>query len=167
MGDVCPGATETWTFQTALVGITQHLAVQVLVNKGSVDATLTLPDGTEVPLTSGTPFETLSGAATFSIVVMGASEQLADYRVQVCRTALESCVVSDAVTPKPGDVDCSGRIEARDALLLLQREARLIETVPCPSVVQVNLDNSIGNPVDAELILQFVAGLIPELLPGF
>jgi hypothetical protein len=33
--------------------------------------------------------------------------------------------------------------------------------------VQVNLDNSIGNPVDAELILQFVAGLIPELLPGF
>src|SRR3989344_5065830 len=60
-----------------------------------------------------------------------------------------------------GDVNCSGRINAIDAQLVLQKEARLVNRIQCEEAGDVNGDRVI-NAVDAELILQFEAGLIDE-----
>ena len=62
-----------------------------------------------------------------------------------------------------GDVDCTGGATSLDAALVLQFNARLIDTLPCPNEGDVNGDGSIG-PRDAALILQISAGLF--VLPG-
>jgi hypothetical protein len=71
------------------------------------------------------------------------------------------------VTPVPtkhqikrkGDVNCDGKINSRDALMVLQMYAGLIDTLPCIKNADVNGDDRI-NSIDALLILQFGAGLI-------
>jgi hypothetical protein len=76
-------------------------------------------------------------------------------------------VLPTAVTPAPtkhpikrkGDVNCDGKVDARDALMVLQMNAGLIDTLPCIQNADVNGDNRI-NSLDALLILQFEAGLI-------
>ena len=60
-----------------------------------------------------------------------------------------------------GDVNCSGRVNAIDAELVLQKEARLVDSLACEEAGDVNGDRLL-NAVDAELILQFEAGLIDE-----
>lgn len=70
-------------------------------------------------------------------------------------------------TPKPtetpaklaGDADCDGTISAVDATLVLQFEAFLIDSVPCPDAADVNGDGAI-DAIDAVLILQRSAGLL-------
>lgn len=64
----------------------------------------------------------------------------------------------------PGDVDCSGESDSRDALLILQLDAGIAETVPCQYLADINLDGAV-NSVDATLILQAVAALIPAPTP--
>lgn len=61
--------------------------------------------------------------------------------------------------PPPGDADCNGVVDSRDALLVLQFDAGLIDklTYTC-SLADVNADGVV-NSIDASLILQFVAGL--------
>ena len=61
--------------------------------------------------------------------------------------------------PPPGDADCNGVVDSRDALLVLQFDAGLFDkfTFTC-SLVDVNADGVV-NSIDASLILQFVAGL--------
>ena len=73
-----------------------------------------------------------------------------------------SCSASSHVPPGPpvtGDADCNGRVDSRDALLVLQFEAALLDSLPCPDLADVNDDGSI-NSVDAGLIKQIDAGLV-------
>jgi len=60
-----------------------------------------------------------------------------------------------------GDVNCSGRVNAIDAQLILQKEAWLVNRIQCEEAGDVNGDDLL-NAVDAALILQFDAGLIDE-----
>jgi hypothetical protein len=64
--------------------------------------------------------------------------------------------------PPPGDADCSGRTDARDATLVLQLEAQLITTLPCREFADVTGDGAI-DARDAALVLQYVAGLLSSL----
>ncbi len=73
-----------------------------------------------------------------------------------------SCSAPSPVpTPPPllGDADCSGHVDSRDALLVLQFEAGLLDSLPCPDLADVNSDGQVDS-VDAGLIKQIDAGLI-------
>lgn len=59
----------------------------------------------------------------------------------------------------PGDVNCSGEVDAIDAALLLQLSAALLTDLPCMASADVNHDGAVTS-IDAALILQAVAGLI-------
>lgn len=58
-----------------------------------------------------------------------------------------------------GDVNCSGQTNSIDAALVLQKDARLLDLLPCEDAGDVNGDQVL-NAVDAALILQKDAGLI-------
>jgi hypothetical protein len=76
-------------------------------------------------------------------------------------------VLPTAVTPSQklkGDVNCDGKVNSRDALMILQLNAGLKNILPCIKNADVNLDGRI-NALDAFLILQFHAGLINHLPP--
>ena len=68
-------------------------------------------------------------------------------------------------TPTPtgddgdGDVNCDGVADSRDALLVLQYSAGLIDTLPCEGSADVNGDGVIDSR-DAALILQADAGFV-------
>jgi hypothetical protein len=62
-----------------------------------------------------------------------------------------------------GDANCSLGVRADDAAFILQLAAELIYRVPCLDGSDVNRDGDV-NTIDASLVLQFVAGLIDELL---
>ncbi len=68
-------------------------------------------------------------------------------------------VCAAELPPLLGDADCNGLVNSRDALLVLQLEAALIASVPCPDLADVNQDGVI-NSVDAGLIKQIDAGLL-------
>jgi plastocyanin len=70
-----------------------------------------------------------------------------------------------APATRPGDVDCSGGISAIDAALVLQFDARLLQSLRCPQNGDTNRDGR-TNSLDAALILQRVAGLIGTLPPA-
>ena len=57
-----------------------------------------------------------------------------------------------------GDVDCSGRTDSMDALIVIQRLAGFIIEPGCYSEADID-DNGTVDAVDALLILQFDAGL--------
>ncbi len=166
-GDVCPGASETWSFSTVYLGSgDQYVTVQVLVGHGSVGARVKLIDGTEVSLTPGTLYRTTQRYGTLEVIIVGSGSELATYRIQACRSLVSSpCLLSDTVTAKPGDVNCDGRIDARDAFSVLEYDAGLA-SASCLNVAEVYLDGFI-NSIDAEILLQYAAGLINRLLPGF
>lgn len=63
----------------------------------------------------------------------------------------------------PGDVDCDGSVSSRDAALLLQLSARLVNQLDCQDAGDVNRDGVV-DALDASLVLQYSAGLIPELV---
>jgi hypothetical protein len=60
------------------------------------------------------------------------------------------------------DVNCDGRTNAVDALLILQLVAGVIDSVACVQNGDVNGDGTI-NPLDAVLILQLEAGIIDSV----
>ncbi len=64
--------------------------------------------------------------------------------------------------PAVGDVDCDGRMNSIDAVLVLQRDADLIASLPCQDAADVNADGAIDS-LDATLILQYDVGLIDSL----
>jgi hypothetical protein len=63
-----------------------------------------------------------------------------------------------------GDLNCDGRVDSRDAAIVLQFEAFGIPPMPsCAGSADVNGDGTISS-IDALLILQYTAGLIPAFL---
>jgi len=77
-----------------------------------------------------------------------------------------SCVgarEASATTQSPlGDVDCDGSVTAKDASLLLQRSAGLLQEVACEKSDDVD-ENGVTDATDAAFVLQYVAALIPIL----
>lgn len=65
----------------------------------------------------------------------------------------------------PGDANCNGTTNAIDAAIILQFDAGILQSVPCPQNADVASFGSI-NAVDAAVILQFDAGLISSLPSG-
>lgn len=63
-----------------------------------------------------------------------------------------------------GDVNCRDGVNAVDAALILQRTARLIDTLACQDAGDVD-NNGLLNAIDAALTLQYGAGLI-DRFPG-
>ena len=61
-----------------------------------------------------------------------------------------------------GDANCSGTVDAIDALVVLQYSAGLIAFPTCPQYSDVDGNGEI-DAIDAVFILQFVAGLIDDL----
>ena len=58
-----------------------------------------------------------------------------------------------------GDADCSGDVDAVDAIYILQYEAHILDEIPCHDNADVNKDDEI-NSIDAILVLQMQAGLL-------
>ncbi len=167
-GEVCPGATEVWSFSTVDAPVEQFIGVRVLERTGAVSASVITPDQTEIPLAAGDVFRDSqdSHPATYNVAVAGSGEGLSSYRIQVCRSVLDPCVFSDEVTPKPptGDVNCDIDVNGIDAVLVLQYSAALIGPPFCERNADVNEDGTV-NSIDAALILQFTAGLVERLPP--
>lgn len=61
-----------------------------------------------------------------------------------------------------GDVDCSGVVTSIDAVLILQFDVALIDSLSCQSLADVSGDGA-TTAVDATLILEFAAGLLDAL----
>ena len=59
-------------------------------------------------------------------------------------------------------MDCNGQVNSIDALFILWRTARLIDSLPWPDNAYVNSDSEI-DARDALLILQLSAGLLRSL----
>ena len=66
-------------------------------------------------------------------------------------------------TLRAGDANCDDVTDSIDALYILQFEAGLIPSVPCPDGADVSLDGELTSD-DALLILQFHAGLFPHFV---
>jgi hypothetical protein len=66
--------------------------------------------------------------------------------------------------PTAGDVNCDGDVNSIDGALVLQSDAGLIDSLPCPQNADVSGDGLV-NAIDATLILQYDAGLIGSLPP--
>jgi hypothetical protein len=61
-----------------------------------------------------------------------------------------------------GDANCDHGTDSRDAAIVLQFVAALIQFLPCQAVADANRDGTV-NAVDAALILQYDAGLLAHL----
>jgi uncharacterized protein YkwD len=61
-----------------------------------------------------------------------------------------------------GDASCDGSTNSMDAVLILQRAAGSLASLPCPSEADVN-GNGRVDATDAALVLQFEAGLLARL----
>ena len=66
---------------------------------------------------------------------------------------------------QPGDANCDAVSDALDALVVLQFEASLIESLACQQNADVNGDGAM-TAVDATFILQFDVGLLVSLALG-
>jgi hypothetical protein len=63
-----------------------------------------------------------------------------------------------------GDVNDDGFINSIDALLILQYDAELLDSLLNPRSADVNI-NGVINSIDTALILQYTAGLLAVLPP--
>ena len=66
---------------------------------------------------------------------------------------------TDAPGELPGDANCDRSVNAIDAAVILQFDARLIGALPCEHAADVNEDGAV-NAIDAAVILQVDAGLL-------
>ena len=162
-GHVCPGESETWSFATVQVsGIKQFVGIRVIEKNPAILISILTPDLTNVTLAPGDELRAshFDHPAAYEITVRAASDSLAGYRLQVCRSINSPCVFSEDATPDlPGDANCSGVVDSIDALLVLQLIADLIDTVTCSADADTNGNGTI-DAIDATLILQLTAGLL-------
>ena len=79
-------------------------------------------------------------------------------------TPAPTSTATPTMTPQVllGDVNCDDAVTSIDAALILQRVARLLQTLPCPENGDIDADGAVTS-LDAVLILQFTAGLITSL----
>lgn len=61
-----------------------------------------------------------------------------------------------------GNVNCRSGVNSVDALLILQLDARLLESLECSDRADVN-DDGETDSLDAVLVLQFAAGVLASL----
>ncbi len=119
--------------------------------------------GNDVAAASVGWFHTCALTMTGSVKCWGQNDygQLGD------GTTTSRSVPADVVATPPypvGDVNCDGTIDAIDAALILQFDARLISQLRCQQNADVNHDHNI-NSVDALLVLDFIAGYLVQLPP--
>ena len=164
-GDLCPGETDVWTFSSSPAPVSQYLGVRVLrLSGGDVSAVLKGPlEGpVELEVGQGYFFAPSEGVVSFNVRVTGEGPGLASYRFQACRAVFSPCPFGSHSGTSPGDANCDGVIDARDATMILQFAAGLFFAPGCKEAAE--LDGSAGiTPRDALLVLQFVAGLIHDL----
>lgn len=72
---------------------------------------------------------------------------------------MASSLTATRISGPAGDVNCDARVNSIDATLVLQFDAGLLESLPCPQFGDLNR-NQATNSLDAALILQTTAGLI-------
>ncbi len=72
---------------------------------------------------------------------------------------MASTLTATRVSGPAGDVNCDARVTSVDAALILQAEAGLLASLPCPEYADLNMSQS-SDSLDAALILQTTAGLI-------
>ena len=112
------------------------------------------PTPTATPTVTATPTSTATATATPTATATA--------------TATATMTATATGTPTPptlvGDVGCDGRVDAIDALLVLQRDFGLISSLDCQDAADVNEDGRI-DAIDARLILEFDARLITILPP--
>lgn len=163
-GELCPSGSDVWVFSTFEVPAEQFIGIKVTEKVGTVAITVVLPGGEEVTLEPGEEYRAAHGfqPVTYEVRVTGGGTELASYRIHLCRAIFAPCEFDEDITPKPGDVSCSGAIDSVDAQLILQYGAGFIDALPCPQVAHTNLDGFI-DAVDAALILQLEAGFIDQL----
>jgi hypothetical protein len=118
------------------------------------------------------PDDVLDGAAWELLALRDGAATLMfrlDYTLSYCLTGTpcgsydvnESTTENVAVKALLGDASCDGSVDPRDAALVLQLEAALIETLSC-AAGDTN-DDGLTNSVDAGMILRYSAGLLLEL----
>ncbi|MCH8994018.1 MAG: N-acetylmuramoyl-L-alanine amidase [Chloroflexi bacterium] len=118
------------------------------------------PDWSDwVPDTSASFNALADGHHTFHVQAKDGKGVVSVYQDSRTRTLLTAN--SD---PIAGDVNCDGDVNSIDGLLVLQSDAGLIDSLPCPENADVSGDGLV-NALDAVLILQYDAGLIPALPP--
>jgi hypothetical protein len=163
-GDLCPGATDAWTFATIYVPIEQYVGVRVFARSGEVFAQLVPPFGDPLGLTLGQPF--YGGPTqleqTYQVSVTGLGSTLSSYTLQVCRGIYNPCAFAAVQNPSPGDANCDGQVDVYDAYDVLGFVAGLSPPPGCLQAAQLDSDGRITSR-DALLILQRVAGLISGL----
>jgi hypothetical protein len=71
----------------------------------------------------------------------------------------ERVIIQAYGPPPPGDATCDAVANSIDALVIEQRDAGLLDSLPCAKAADANHDSAV-DALDAALILQFVAGLI-------
>lgn len=117
----------------------------------------TTPTATPTPSPTTTPSPTLTATPTPTATVPPTA------------TPTRTPTPTPTVPPTPfgerpaADTNCDGALDARDAALILQRNAGLLAALPCPTATgDVNGDGA-SDAVDVALVLQFVAGIISHL----
>jgi hypothetical protein len=162
-GDLCPGASDTWSFSTLYAVLDEHVGIKVTEKIGPFSIVVSPSDAPDVALAPGAEYRDIGELVTYQVTITGGGDALSSYRLHVCR-ALTPCVFSEGVTPRfaIADVDCGGSINAIDAALVLQLSAGLVSVLDCMDAADLNFDHVI-NAIDAALILQIDAGLIPPI----
>lgn len=106
-------------------------------------------------------------AASTSQIALG-TDPLNSYRDSVRARERHGRMPSKAgaeIVYAHGDVNCDSFTNVRDAALVLQFEAALVETLPCRILADVSGDGEVGS-ADASLILEFEAGFLRSLPPA-
>jgi len=119
--------------------------------------------GLLVPNCSGTPSQASPDpcVTTRSLLI---GTQAGDVRITALSSNASSWTFATS-TSALGDVNCDGHVNPVDAELVLQDDAGLLGSLPCPANADVSVDG-LTDARDALLILQFDAGLILTLPAG-
>jgi hypothetical protein len=133
-GEVCPGESDTWKFDATFIDdFDEAVKIRVVEKTGSVSVSVLKPDGTTVDLAPGEELQ--------------ASHLQADLRYEVTVTGSGSGLAGYGIHVCRGLPPCEF---AKDI-------------TPTPGGNGDANKNGVVNSIDAALILQFVAGLIPSL----
>jgi len=121
-------------------------------------------DGTVVPGCTGTPSTASPNPCVMTRSLLTGS-QAGDVQITVLSSTASSWNFGVSEGGGTGDSNCDGVVDPVDALLVLQFDAGIIDSLSCEAAADVNGDGVAG-ALDALLVLQFDAGIIPSLPAG-